>query len=110
MNLSRALLLAAATALSASLEAIGFDFTFSDIGATQTLTGTIDVSNVSSSQYANWSIFWPPSYFTVNSLAMTLAGAPTRDGAYNLTAISYIYLSVPSDLDLSAELVGQYSA
>lgn len=110
MNLPRALLLAAATALSASLEAISFDFTFSDAGGTQTLTGTIDVSNVSSSQYAHWSSSWTTGYFTANSLAMTLAGAPAGNGAYDLTAIGFVYLSVPSDLDLSAELVGQYSA
>jgi autotransporter-associated beta strand protein len=110
MSLPRALLLAAATTLSASLEAISFDFTFSDVGATQTLTGTIDVSNVSSSPYANWSSSFNAGYFTANSLAMTLAGAPAGNGAYDLTALQYVYLSVPSDLDLSAELVGQYSA
>jgi len=109
MSLPRALLLAAATTLSASLEAISFDFTFSDVGATQTLTGTIDVSAVSSQPYANWSSSFNSGYFTANSLAMTLAGAPAGDGAYDLTALQYVYLSVPSDLDLSAELVGQHS-
>jgi autotransporter-associated beta strand protein len=113
MTLPRALLLAAATTLAASLEAISFDFTFSDVGATQTLTGTIDVDALSSNPGASW---WTPSFgtggssnFTVNSLAMTLSGTSTFDGAYSLADISYLYLSVPSDLNQSIEMVGQTS-
>ncbi|MFM7241333.1 MAG: hypothetical protein ACKO3A_04430 [Opitutia bacterium] len=109
MSLPRALLLAAATALSASLEAISFDFTFSDVGATQTLTGTIDVSALSNQQYAYWSIN-SGSFFNVNSLSTTLTGVPGYDGSYGLSYFSEIYLSVPGDLNQTVEMVGQYSA
>ena len=114
MSLPRTLLLAAATVLTASLEAVSFDFTFSSAGATQTLTGTIDISAVSSRNYANWStyagVMGSPADFTINSLSMTLSGSPLGDGVYDKTGINFLYLSIPSDLNLSTELVGQYSS
>jgi hypothetical protein len=109
MSLPRALLLAAASTLSASLEAISFDFTFSDAGATQTLTGTIDVSALSNQTFAYWSIYGG-SVFNVNSLSTTLTGVPGYDGAYGLSYFSDIYLSIPNDLNQAVEMVGQYSA
>ena len=110
MTLPRALLLAAATTLAASLEAISFDFTFSDVGATQTLTGTIDVSAVSSQYGAYWqSGIVSQRYFEIQNFTMTLAGAPTANGVYGLSSVQSLYMTIPADLNLTTELVGQYS-
>ena len=113
MTLTRTLLLASATVLTASLEAVSFDFTFSSAGATQTLTGTIDISGVSSRSYAWWSTYagmmGGSADFTVDSLSMTLSGSPLGDGVYDKTGLQSLYFSIPSDLNLSTELVGQYS-
>lgn len=112
MSLPRALLLAAGTTLAASLEAVSFDFTFSSVGATQTLVGTIDVDALSSNSYAYWDRFggmMSSPVFTVNSLTMTLSGTSAFDGAYGLTDVDYVYLTVPADLDQSTEMVGQTS-
>jgi hypothetical protein len=108
MTLPRALLLAAATVLTASLEAVSFDFTFSSAGATQTLTGTIDISGDTSRLAGRWTAL--ASTFQINNFSMTLSGAPSGDGVYGLSTINTLFFSIPGDLNLTTELVGQYSA
>ena len=109
MTLPRAILFSAALTSVAARAAV-FDFTFSsDLpGPLQTMTGTLDVDSVTTKGFANKGA----KDFNVNSLSVTFAGSPIN-GTYVVSdwAPSYwnLFLSVPADLDLTKELVGQVS-
>ncbi len=111
MHLSRSLLLAAAALTSVTLDAAIFDFTFSSDPAIsqQTMTGTLDISTVPTKEFANKN----GNDFVVNSLSVTFTGSPI-DGTYLISSMPSgnwnVFLSVPADLDLTQNLVGQYSA